>query len=386
MEVRLSKVTSGITHFFLDKGYQMLYLDQRGTGLSTPIAASTLGLRGDDPVQAAYMKSFRADNIVRDCEAIRQALTIDYPEYKRKWSIIGQSFGGFCATTYLSFYPQGLREAFITGGLPPATAPTVDDVYKRTFAKLVQRNKAYYAKYPEDVQRVKDILLLLKRFGNNTVRLPSEGALSARRFLQLGIAFGMHDGFDNIHSIVLQASNDLQSFGYLTRATTNSIDQSSGFDTNILYAILHEAIYCQGRQASNWSAERVLTELPEFDHEAALQDESRPVYFTGEMVFPFMLETYSELKKVAGVADLLAKDDDWPELYDLAQLQKNDVPVYAAVYMEDMYVDFGYSMELAGEIKGCKTMITNQMYHNAVSSKTDEVLEGLWKLRTDTID
>lgn len=385
MEVRLSKVTSGITYFFLDKGYQMLYLDQRGTGLSTPVSASTLGLRGDDPVQAAYMKSFRADNIVRDCEAIRQALTNDYAEHKRKWSIIGQSFGGFCATTYLSFFPQGLREAFITGGLPPVTAPSVNDVYKRTFAKLIQRNKAYYAKYPEDVQRVKDILLLLKRFGNNTVRLPSEGALSARRFLQLGIAFGMHDGFDNVHSIVLQASNDLQSFGYLTRSTTNAIDQN-GFDTNIIYAILHEGIYCQGKQASNWSAEQVLGELPEFDHEVALKDESRPVYFTGEMVFPFMLETYSELKKVAGVANLLAKDDDWSDLYDMQQLRKNDVPVYAAVYMEDMYVDFGYSMELAAEIKCCKTMITNQMYHNAVSSKTDEVLEGLWKLRTDSID
>jgi proline iminopeptidase len=29
-------------------------------------------------------------------------LTDDYPEDQRKWSIIGQSFGGFCAATYLS--------------------------------------------------------------------------------------------------------------------------------------------------------------------------------------------------------------------------------------------------------------------------------------------
>ena len=45
---------------------------------------------------------FRADSIVRDCEAIRSCLTADYPMDRRKWSVIGQSFGGFCAVTYLS--------------------------------------------------------------------------------------------------------------------------------------------------------------------------------------------------------------------------------------------------------------------------------------------
>jgi hypothetical protein len=51
-------------------------------------------MRGDNGVQANYLKFYRADSIVRDCEAIRQALTKDYPEEKKKWSIMGQSFGG----------------------------------------------------------------------------------------------------------------------------------------------------------------------------------------------------------------------------------------------------------------------------------------------------
>ena len=63
-------------------------LDQRGTGLSTAISQSTLQLRGDEKVQAEYMKSFRADSIVADCEAIRRALTADYPEDKKKWSVM----------------------------------------------------------------------------------------------------------------------------------------------------------------------------------------------------------------------------------------------------------------------------------------------------------
>lgn len=79
-----------------------MLLDQRGTGFSSTVTAATLARQGNAIKQAEYLKNFRADNIVRDCEAIRRCLTADYPEDKRKWSIIGQSFGGFCAVTYLS--------------------------------------------------------------------------------------------------------------------------------------------------------------------------------------------------------------------------------------------------------------------------------------------
>lgn len=81
---------------------QVLLLDQRGTGLSSPITAATLGRQGDKFRQAEYLKLFRADNIVRDCEAVRKCLTADYPSELKKWSVLGQSFGGFCAVTYLS--------------------------------------------------------------------------------------------------------------------------------------------------------------------------------------------------------------------------------------------------------------------------------------------
>lgn len=141
------------------------------------------------------MKSFRADSIVKDAEAIRKALTEDYPEEKKKWSIIGQSFGGFCCTTYLSFYPEGLKEAFLFGGLPPLRDGP-DDVYKKLYPRVAKRNEQYYAKYPEDVERVRRIVKLLRRFGDETVRVQGgEGHLSAARFLQLGINFGMHGKF-----------------------------------------------------------------------------------------------------------------------------------------------------------------------------------------------
>ncbi|KAK7180686.1 hypothetical protein DPSP01_011276 [Paraphaeosphaeria sporulosa] len=370
--------------FLLDKGYQILSMDQRGTGLSTAISQSSLQLRGDEKVQAEYMKHFRADNIVRDAEAIRKALTADYPKEKKKWSIIGQSFGGFCSVTYLSLYPEGLKEAFVFGGLPPLSGGP-DQVYDRLYPRLEKRNQQYYAKYPEDVERVRRIVKLLSRFGDETVRVQGgEGHLSAARFLQLGIGFGAHSGFDSVHALVLRADNDLTLFGHLTRPTVLHIERAQFWDTNVIYALLHEACYSPA-STSNWSAHRLLEKYPAFHHESTAADPTKPVFFTGEMIYPFMFDTYPELKKLKTVGELLAQEA-WGPLYDVEQLKKNEVPVYAATYFDDMYVDFELSTETARTIKGCKTYVTNAMYHNAVSAKAEEVLKAIFELRDDVID
>ncbi|KAK3073510.1 hypothetical protein LTR53_004849 [Teratosphaeriaceae sp. CCFEE 6253] len=366
----------------LDRGYQLLYLDQRGTGLSTPLTASTLQMRGYNDVQAKYLKLYRADSIVKDCEAIRQALTADYPQEKRKWSTIGQSFGGFITTTYLSFHPEGLRECFIFGGLQPLVK-SPDEVYRRLYKKVIQRNEAYYAKFPEDIARVKTIMKYLSRFGDGKIKLPSEGTLSRRRFRQLGIMLGFHSGLDLVHDIVLRAAYDVESFGHLTRGTLSAIDQSTSFDESLLYSILQEPIYCAGHPP-NWAAHRLMEEYPVFELDKDNDDE--PIYFTGEMIYPWMFEDYSELRKVQDVANRVASDPDWPALFDEAQLARNEVPVYAASYVEDMYVDFDLSMETARKVKNVQVFTTNVMFHDAMRSKMDDVLKQAFALRDDVVD
>ena len=89
----------------------MLLLDQRGTGRSAPVNRRTLARLGPQ-AQADRLTHFRADSIVLDAELIRRELT-DEP-----WSVLGQSFGGMCTVTYLSFAPHGIREALITAGCP----------------------------------------------------------------------------------------------------------------------------------------------------------------------------------------------------------------------------------------------------------------------------
>ena len=99
--------------------YRVLLLDQRGTGRSTPLTARSLARLGPPAAQAEYLARFRADSIVLDCELIRRELCgADEP-----WTVLGQSFGGFCTVSYLSFAPHGMAGALITGGLPGLDHP-----------------------------------------------------------------------------------------------------------------------------------------------------------------------------------------------------------------------------------------------------------------------
>lgn len=82
----------------------MLLIDQRGTGLSSQISSESLEiLFKTDEEKANYLTHFRADSIVKDCETIRKQLTQDRTkDEEERITLLGQSFGGFCITTYLS--------------------------------------------------------------------------------------------------------------------------------------------------------------------------------------------------------------------------------------------------------------------------------------------
>ncbi|KAF8508294.1 alpha/beta-hydrolase [Gautieria morchelliformis] len=368
---------SGIVSEIHDKGYQTLWLDQRGTGLSTPLSAEVLTSRYNDEQIAQYLKRFRADSIVRDCEAIREILLGDKEDPEdRKWTIMGQSYGGFCAITYLSFFSEGLKEVFITGGLAPLVDHP-DIVYHHLIPTLVKRNSIYYEKYPRDIQRVRTILAHLD---TNVVMLPNGGHLTPRRWLELGIDFGMHGGIDRVHQLVLRASNDLELFNQLSYKLLQSVQTRQSFDGNPLYAILQEPVYCQSR-APEWSAARSLKAHPQFswEHVKALPD-NEPVYFTGEMIFPGTFDDHSNLRPLKNVAEIMAKDAAWGQLYDLDQLAKNDIKVSAATYMEDMYVDFNLAQQTASKIKNTEQYITNQLFHNAIRVDAKDVMKRLFHL------
>jgi pimeloyl-ACP methyl ester carboxylesterase len=297
--------------------FHVVLMDQRGTGLSTPADARTLPARGDAEAQAAYLAHFRADAIVRDAEILRERLA------GGRWSVLGQSYGGFCATTYLSFAPDGLTEAFVTGGLPPV-GRGVDETYRALAGRHDKRLEHYFARYPEDRERWAAV-------GDRWRRTVAREA-------------GMSKGPERLHYLIEHGPDSL--------AFEEQAGHEASMATVPLYALLHEAIYAEG-EATRWAAERAVGERG-----------GQPL--PGEMIFPWMFEDDPGLRPLAGAAHALAEKADWPALYDPDRLRANEVPVFAAVYLDDPYVDAAFSLETAELIAGARVWATNELQHDGL--------------------
>ncbi|GAA2297519.1 alpha/beta fold hydrolase [Streptomyces kunmingensis] len=347
--------------------HRVLLLDQRGTGASTPVNRQTLPLRGDAAAQADYLAHFRADAIVRDSELIRREVTGGAP-----WTILGQSFGGFCATHYLSTAPEGLTAALITGGLPTLDGDA-DDVYRAAYPRIERKVRAHYARYPMDVERAREIAAYVLE---HEPVLPNGYRLTLEAFQSLGIWLGGGDGSDRLHYLLEDAFVRTPDGRALSDAFQEQVASALSFAGHPIYALLHEVIYAQGGRATNWAAERVRGEFPQFDGEKALAS-GAALMFTGESIHPWQFDCDPALRPLRDVAQDLATRTDWAPLYDATRLAANEVPVAAAVYHDDMYVDTGHSLRTAATIRGLRPWVTNEFEHDGVRAGGPRVLDRL---------
>ncbi|MFP5366765.1 MAG: alpha/beta fold hydrolase [Actinomycetes bacterium] len=342
------------------KDFRILMLDQRGTGLSSPIDRNSLPLRGPAAEQAAYLEHFRADSIVADAELIREALG------SGPWTIYGQSYGGFCALTYLSFAPEGLREVLVTGGLAPLAGPA-DDVYRATFQRVAARNAEYFSWYPEDRTTVERIARHLR---STPEFLPDGSPLTVERFQMVGAFLGGNTRVDSLHYLLEDAFTETQEGRALSDTFLDQVQGIVSRRSNPLYALMHESIYGQG-EATGWSAWRVLAEYPEF------RPDAEPLLLTGEMVYPWYFEQDPALRPLREVADLVAAKPDWKQLYDIRQLAANTVPVAAAVYSDDIYVDRKLSLETASAVQGLQVWETADFHHDGIADDGEGIFARL---------
>ncbi|MCY0905240.1 alpha/beta fold hydrolase [Arthrobacter sp. H14-L1] len=340
--------------------FRVLMLDQRGTGLSTPATRQTLPSVGTAAAQAEYLSNFRADSIVADAELIRGVL-VGAP-----WTIFGQSFGGFCALTYLSFAPEGLREVLITGGLAPL-AGSPDRVYQATYARVAARNAEYFARYPEDRALTSRIF---RHLANVTENLPTGERLTPERFQMVGNFLGGNTRMDALHYLLEDAFLSTADGWRLSDVFMAQVGSQVSRSSNPLYALLHESIYAQGG-ATNWAAWRVLDQYPDF------QPGGEAPLLTGEMVYPWYFDQDPALVPLADVAELLAARPAWPPLYDPTQLARNSVPVAAAVYLDDIYVDHDLSMETAAAVRGLQAWETADYHHDGITEDGEEIFARL---------
>lgn len=343
--------------------YQVVMLDQRGTGGSTPLGTSVDRAPGEAPdatltgglagkrsaaEQAEYLTHFRADAIVADCELVREALGAE------RWTLLGQSFGGFTTVHYLSVHPASLAGAIVTGGLTAVQHP-VDDVYAATWQTQIAKSERFYRAFPGDRERMRRLAGLA---GEGRLTLPNGDRVSPDRLRTLGHLLGGEGGVESLHYLL-----DLDPF---SPAFAHHLAGALPFGgRSPIYAVLHESSYADGI-ATRWSAERTMP--------AAVRDDA--TLLGGEHIHRSLFTEDTELAPLAGAADLLA-EHEWNQLYFPAALATADVPVAASVYYDDAYVPLEYSMETAALLPDCRPWVTSQYEHNGLRTSGGDVLDRL---------
>lgn len=317
--------------------YRVVMLDQRGTGLSTPVGDDDLA-RGSSAV-AEYLTHLRADAIVRDCEAFREHLGAI------TWSVLGQSFGGFTTLAYLSTNADSLADVFVTGGLS-AVGRHPDDVYALCYDKMRDASERYYRRFPEHRDRMRR---LIDHADAGDIVLPDGEVVSRSRLRSMGSALGMNDGWQTLWSL-LERDHRSNAFRYdLMKAMPYG-------GRNPLYFAFHESSYADGH-ATRWSAER--TEPDDFRDDVTL--------FTGEHIRREWTETVPAFQPWREVALELA-EFEWPRLYDRVALETSGATGAAAVYANDVYVPLEFSLETAQLLPGVDLWVTSEHEHNGLRS------------------
>ena len=344
--------------------FRFILLDQRGTGRSHRIDSAS----PDDDLTVERLSTLQQDYIVEDAEALRTALGIE------KWSLFGQSFGGFCITSYLSRYPDSVEHAYLTGGLP-ATSVGIDDVYRSTFDKVKARHQGLYREYPWIDARIREVC---HHLDNSDERLPTGERLSSRRLRTIGITLGQGPGF---HILGYLFEDPFRTVGGEKRLKTDFLASVSGmvsFADGPLYAAIHESIYggVVTPGATNWSAHRIREEIPGFAENADPRAKDEPFYLTGEHVFPWQFEEDPALQAFRQSAHDLAQHDFQVSPYDREKLAQAPVSA-AAVYLDDMYVPFELSRDTASAFADCRVHVTNLYQHDGIGYAGEDIFSAL---------
>jgi proline iminopeptidase len=180
-----------------------------------------------------------------------------------------------------------------------------------------------------------------------------------KRLQIVGIDFGMAPGFDNVHWLFDEAFATSDAGG-LSDHFLAAVQNLTSYDDNPLYALLQESIYGQGDGATNWAAERVLAEHPDF------ATARRPLIFPGEMIYSWMFREIRSLRPFEAAAEALARHPRYSPLVDTARLAANEVPVAAVIYFDDLYVDSGLSLETVAKIGNAQGWVTNEYEHDGL--------------------
>jgi pimeloyl-ACP methyl ester carboxylesterase len=356
--------------------FRVVLPDQRGCGRSSRVDGARIAAvgaeaaaQGADPArrQADYLKRFLADSIIRDFEYLR--LT----EFGgRKWVTLGQSYGGFLTLANLSAFPGGVAASFTCGGIPHVPASAAE-VYAHTFPRMAAKTRAYYERYPQDEKRVS---LVADRLAAGDVTLSDGSPFSVRRLQLVGGGLGMKPAPERLHALfdvafadgdgscddALAAVGGDASHVRLFGGFLDQVQSMTSSYASPLYWTLQEFIYADGTldEPIGWAAAREAAARPEFSEGA------RPLMLFAEAMFPWMFEEDPSLTPFAPAMDVLMADTEFGHLYDQDQLARNEVPLQAAVYFDDAYVDSGLQLDTLSRVGASHAWVTNEFEHDGL--------------------
>lgn len=354
--------------------YRVVLLDQRGTGRSTPVGivdgrvtgvpeALAAPPQSDRTAEAlaAHLAHYRADAIVEDAEILRRALGAE------QWSVLGQSFGGFCTLRYLAAHPDSVAVALFTGGLPAVGAPghpqpAPAEVYARTWAKMTAKSLAFAQRYPHAGER---LAALAARAADTGIGLPDGTLAGPAHVRSLGHLLGASGGAERLLALL---DHDVD-----TAAFRADLLAALPFGArNPLYAVLHESCWASGHR-TDWAAAGTVPAETAAD----------PTLLSGEHILPEHFTT-GPLQAWESTAHALASRV-WPELWDPAALSRTTVPAAAAVYYDDAYVPRELSLATAELVPGLRTWVTNEYEHNGLRASGPAVLDRLIRMVRDEV-
>lgn len=344
------------------KEFQVVMLDQRGTGQSQPIGTDAplpekaisgcRTLREASPEQQAdYFKLFRADSIVQDAELLREYLGAN------KWSLLGQSFGGFTTLQYLSAAAESIELALFTGGLPALNTP-LTQVYATTWENMAERSAKMWHRFPKAKQRYRQLVDLA---ADAKLRLPDGSTLGVERLRRIGMKLGRQRGQEQLHYLL---SLDFNSPAFL-----HDLAASLPFTgRNPIYSIIHESCWADG-VATNWAASEAMPKYVQED----------PSFLAGEHIHADFFSEDPELAVFKTAAELLAKHE-WPKLYKQQALQNAEVASAAAIYFGDCYVPLEYSLATAKVLPQLKPWVTSEYEHGGLGASGEVVFSHVLEL------
>ncbi|CAO0834250.1 hypothetical protein SMICM17S_12249 [Streptomyces microflavus] len=103
--------------------------------------------------------------------------------------------------------------------------------------------------------------------------------------------------------------------------------------------------------------------VPQFDAATALAGDGPVTLSPARPSTPGTSTSTRRCARCARPRELLARRTGWPALYDPERPAANEVPVAAAVYHDDMYVDTEHSPRTAAATRGLRTWVTNEYEH-----------------------